>query len=93
MTNTGLALAFVAGAGLGAVYFVLLWLSVQHFTHTGKSWIFVAGVAGRILLIVGALVWALNSGVPAGHLAIACLGFLAARLGAKRIVGQRERTH
>ncbi len=85
MTETALPLllAFLAGAALGAAYFALLWRSVRALGAAGWTR-FAAGAAARAALVLAALGAALAAGRGAEEIAVAGLGFLAARFAATR---------
>jgi F1F0 ATPase subunit 2 len=82
-----LTLALAGGAVAGALHAGLLWLSVNQLIHGGRIWVFAAGALGRLALIVVATAWFLN--VADGRLtdlAVAVVGFVAARIAATRLV-------
>jgi len=83
-----LALALVAGLGIGAAYFWGLWWTVQRLPHSRRpALLLLASSFLRIALAVG-LFWLVTQGD--WRLLIACLlGFIVARLVMTRVHGPR----
>ena len=76
------ALAFGAGAALGAAYFTLLWHAVRSLTQGARAWP-VAVFGFRTALRIGVLCAGLGAAImleaTLGDIALAGLGFVAAR--------------
>lgn len=86
MTVMPFALSFLAGLGLGTLYFAALWLSVRRLAGGAPARTLALSAILRLAMVLGALAAALTLGLPVTHLASAILGFFAARLTATRIV-------
>lgn len=91
MTTLQFAAAFLAGLCLGTVYFAVLWASVRRLVAGAPVWSHMALVLLRLALVLGAIAGALALGFPVSHLAVAVLGFLAARLAATRLVRPKRK--
>ena len=79
------AAGFAAGLGLGALYLGLLWAGVRTLARPRPAATFLALVAARASLVLGALAVALALGAGAGALFAALAGFLAVRVAATRL--------
>lgn len=86
MTALPLFAAFLAGFCLGIVYFAILWASVRRHAGGAPVWALAASALLRLALVLGVIAGALALGLAPTHLALAVLGFFAARLAATRIV-------
>lgn len=91
MTAAGLAIAALAGAGVGALYFTLLWLSVERLTRNGGGLGFAALAVLRLVLVIVALAVFVAAARTLPELGAAFAGFLMARLAATRAMKPRER--
>ena len=89
MTTMNFLIAFAAGAVLGTLYFAMLWIAVQRFTHGGQTWIFAVTTLARVALILAAMAWFVMGGYSLYVLAAAAAGFLVARFTATRLVKQK----
>lgn len=84
-----LAVHFVLGGALGALYFRAVWHSAKLLAEDGRPAAAVGLLGGRILLMGAVLL--LTSLEGAQPLLATALGFLAARLVATRAVGEAVR--
>ncbi len=84
MTPLTLLVWFLAGAGFGAAYFAVLWLSVRRLTLGGSAGGFAAGVLLRFGLVLAMLALVLTLAPDLPGLLAAGVGFLAARIAATR---------
>lgn len=85
MTALQLFVAFFGGFCLGAVYFAILWASVRRHVSGAPVWTLAVSALLRLALVLGAIAGALALGLAPPHLAVAVLGFFAARLTATRL--------
>ncbi|WP_372921925.1 ATP synthase subunit I [Roseovarius sp.] len=90
------AVAFVIGAALGVLYFMLLWFSVRALAR--RTWTFPFHVVAfflqsliRIGVILGGLFAAILSGASAGEMVLAMIGFVAARLVITSVMRPQDR--
>lgn len=86
MTILPLIAAFLAGFGLGAVYFAILWASVRRHVEGAPGWTLAVSALLRLALVLGVIAASLALGLSPMHLTLAVLGFLSARLTAMRLV-------
>jgi F1F0 ATPase subunit 2 len=82
----GLALAFVGGVGIGAVYFGTLWLVVRRLPRQARPALWL-GATGILRLAVALGLFALLADGRWEWLVAALAGFLAVRLALTRGVG------
>jgi hypothetical protein len=81
MTDTAsIALAFAAGAAVGAAYLGLLWLSVRRLLRGSSPVAFLALAALRGGLFVGAVAGLIVTGAGLAPLAALLLGFVSVRV-------------
>jgi F1F0 ATPase subunit 2 len=91
MTLSPLAIAFLAGLGLGALYFAALWASVRRLAGGAPTWAFALSALLRLGLVLGAVAGAQAMGIAPVQLVCAFLGFLTARLAATRFARPNTR--
>ena len=78
MTAT-LVMAALAGGAFGALYFGLLWQSVQSLTAKGGYRAFALAALARLVVVLAGLAVFFTTGGGLPTLAAAALGFIAAR--------------
>jgi F1F0 ATPase subunit 2 len=78
--------AFVAGVGIGTVYFVTLWLVVRRLDHLARPALWLA-VTGILRLAVALGLFAVLAAGRWERLVAALVGFLAARVILTRWLG------
>lgn len=87
--------AFVIGAALGALYFMILWLSVRVLTQ--RTWVFPFTLVAfylqaliRIGVVLGSLFVAIRLGASAGEIVLAMIGFVVARFMVTTFIGRHD---
>jgi F1F0 ATPase subunit 2 len=85
----GLALPFLAGVGIGALYFGTLWLVVRRLNRLARPAVWL-GVTGILRLLVALGLFALLVDGQWARLVAALVGFLAVRVVLTRSVGLTE---
>lgn len=83
-----LAVAFLTGAGIGAVYLGLLWVATRALARPRGTVTFVLLAFARALLVIAFIAAAFVLAIPTLAIAMAGLGFIAARVLATRAASQ-----
>jgi len=81
-----LPMSLAAGVLAGALYFGAVWRSARLLVQGGRARIAVASVVSRLVLMGGLLTLASLAGAP--QVLSVAVGFLVARLGMVRALGQ-----